>query len=234
MFVPTPDGARIAAFGDADVAHPTLAGRPAERRTHGGDVGCGGRRLRRAVRATRAARRTAGAAGAPGLARSAARRGPALGEPAGRRAAGRAGAVRQHRRGDDDGGRFPGFRCPGAGVRQPDRLRQAQGARCAGGDEPRGDPRRDRGDVHHDADLAAGGLRGLRRPGRRRGPGRSRRPARSSTGSARRDCRAGSRPARTSTRARTAWAPPTRRRGWPAASWRRSTAWTGSSGSTGR
>ena len=59
---------------------------------------------------------------------------------------------------------------PGACLREPDRLRQAQGARCAGGDEPRGDPRRDRGHLRHHADLAAGGLRGLRRPGRRRSP----------------------------------------------------------------
>ena len=46
VFVPTPDGARIASFGDADVAHATLARRPAERRTHAGDVGGGGRRTR--------------------------------------------------------------------------------------------------------------------------------------------------------------------------------------------
>ncbi len=35
VFVPTPDGARIAVLRRRRLAHPTLAGRPAERRTHG-------------------------------------------------------------------------------------------------------------------------------------------------------------------------------------------------------
>ena len=58
-------------------------------------------------------------------------------------------------------------RRPGPRVREPRRLRPARAAGRAGGDEPRGRPRRHRRGDERPAAVAAGGLRRLRRPARR-------------------------------------------------------------------
>ena len=78
------------------------------------------------------------------------------------------GQLRPDRRGHDLGGRVAGPGGAGPRVREPGPLRAARADRRAGGDEPRGDPRGDRRLGEHDAAVAAGGVRRLRRAARRR------------------------------------------------------------------
>ena len=188
VFVPDADGARIASFGGAGERTPLwLADRLSVVRTRR-DAAGRGRAVGRALRRAWSPGAATGAAGAAGLGRTAAGGGARTPGTAGRRAAVRTGPVRQHRGGHHHGGRLAGAGRTGAGLREPGGLRQAQGARSPGRDEPRGDPRRHR-----------------RRPSPRCRPGCSRAsptsspwttrasrwrspPARSSTGSARTGC----------------------------------------------